>query len=85
MTKDEIDPSNLNITMSVNGEIRQDSNTKNLIFDVPSLIEFISEIMTLNPKDIISTGTPPGIGQVKPGDEMEVTIEGIGTLRNSVS
>jgi 4-hydroxyphenylacetate degradation bifunctional isomerase/decarboxylase decarboxylase subunit len=85
VTKDEIDPHNLNIKMLVNGEIRQDSNTKNLIFDVPSLIEFISEIMTLNPEDIISTGTPPGIGQVKPGDEMEVKIEGIGTLRNSVS
>ncbi|MBU2560254.1 fumarylacetoacetate hydrolase family protein [archaeon] len=85
VTKDEIDPSNLNIKMLVNGEIRQDSNTKNLIFDVPSLIEFISEIMTLNPEDIISTGTPPGIGPVKKGDEMEVKIEGIGTLRNRVS
>jgi 2-keto-4-pentenoate hydratase/2-oxohepta-3-ene-1,7-dioic acid hydratase in catechol pathway len=85
VTGDEIDPSDLNITMSVNGEIRQDSNTKNLIYDIPTLIEFISEIMTLNPQDVISTGTPPGIGQVKPGDEMEVKIEGIGTLRNHVS
>jgi 2-keto-4-pentenoate hydratase/2-oxohepta-3-ene-1,7-dioic acid hydratase in catechol pathway len=85
VTKDEIDPSNLDIKMLVNGKIRQDSNTKNLVFDVPSLIEFISEIMTLNPGDVIATGTPPGIGSVKPGDVMEVEIGGIGTLRNSVS
>ena len=85
VTKDEIDPSDLNIKMLVNGEIRQDSNTRNLIFDVPSLIEFISEIMTLNPDDIIATGTPPGVGPVKQGDKMEVKIEGIGTLVNNVS
>jgi 2-keto-4-pentenoate hydratase/2-oxohepta-3-ene-1,7-dioic acid hydratase in catechol pathway len=71
--------------MFVNGELRQDSNTKNFIFDVPFLIAFISQVMTLNPEDVIATGTPPGVGQVKPGDKMEVKIEGIGTLRNQVS
>ena len=85
VTGDEVDPHNLNIKMLVNEEIRQDSNTKNLIFNVPSLIEFISEIMTLYPEDVIATGTPPGVGHVKPGDKLEVAIEGIGTLRNHIS
>ncbi len=85
VTKDEVDPQNLDIKMFVNGELRQDSNTKNFIFDIPYLIEFISEVMTLYPGDVIATGTPSGIGHVRPGDKMEVTIEGIGTLRNYVS
>lgn len=85
VTKDEIDPHNLDMKMFVNGELRQDSNTKNFIFDAPYLIEFISEVMTLYPGDVIATGTPPGVGQVKPEDKMEVTIKGIGTLRNYVS
>ncbi len=85
VTEDEIDPHDLDIKMFVNGELRQDSNTKNFIFDIPYLIEFVSEVMTLYPGDVIATGTPPGVGQVKPGDKMEVTIEGIGTLRNYVS
>ncbi len=85
VTKDEIDPCNLDIKMFVNGELRQDSNTKNFIFDVPYLIEFVSGVMTLYPGDVITTGTPPGVGHVKPEDKMEVTIEGVGTLRNYVS
>ncbi|MEE9474685.1 MAG: fumarylacetoacetate hydrolase family protein [Candidatus Hydrothermarchaeaceae archaeon] len=84
VTEDEIDPHDLDIKMFVNGELRQDSNTKNFIFDTPYLVEFVSEVMTLYPGDVIATGTPPGVGQVKPGDKMEVTIEGIGTLRNHV-
>jgi 4-hydroxyphenylacetate degradation bifunctional isomerase/decarboxylase decarboxylase subunit len=85
VTKDKIDPHNLNIKMFVNGKLCQDSNTKNFIFDVPHLIAFISEVMTLHPEDVIATGTPPGVGQVRQGDKMEVVIEGIGTLRNHVS
>lgn len=85
VTKDEISPHNLDIKMFVNGKLCQDSNTKHFIFDVPHLIEFISEIMTLQADDVIATGTPPGVGQVKRGDKMEVTINGIGTLRNYVS
>lgn len=84
VTKDKIDPDSLDIKMFVNGELCQNSNTKNFIFDVSHLIEFVSEVMTLYPGDVIATGTPPGVGQVKPGDKMEVVIEGIGTLRNYV-
>jgi 4-hydroxyphenylacetate degradation bifunctional isomerase/decarboxylase decarboxylase subunit len=85
VTKDKIDPDSLDIKMFVNGELCQNSNTKNFIFGVSHLIEFVSEVMTLYPGDVIATGTPPGVGQVKPGDKMEVVIEGIGTLRNYVS
>ncbi|AFV24860.1 5-oxopent-3-ene-1,2,5-tricarboxylate decarboxylase [Methanolobus psychrophilus R15] len=80
----DFDPDNACIKARVNGEIKQDSNTSNLIFDVPYLIEFISGIMTLEVGDIIATGTPPGIGELNPGDNVEVEIEGIGTLRNEV-
>ncbi len=84
-TKDEIpDPHSLDIELRLNGEIRQNSNTKNLIFKIPKLIEFISEIMTLNKGDVIATGTPHGVGQVKPGDSLEVKIEKIGTLKNQI-
>jgi 4-hydroxyphenylacetate degradation bifunctional isomerase/decarboxylase decarboxylase subunit len=85
VTKDEVEPQNLKIKMLVNDEVRQDSSTKNLIFDIPTLVEFISEIMTLYPEDVIATGTPPGVGPVKAGDKMEVKIDRIGTLVNYVS
>ncbi len=80
----DFDPDNAYIKARVNGETKQDSNTSNLIFDVPYLIEFISGIMTLEVGDIIATGTPPGVGELNPGDTVEVEIEGIGTLRNEV-
>ncbi len=79
-----IDVNNLSIKARVNGELRQDSSTSNLIFGIPELIEFISGIMTLEPGDIIATGTPPGVGEVVPGDEIEIEIENIGVLRNKV-
>lgn len=79
-----IDPSDLGIVCRVNGEVKQDSCTKNLIFDVPYLIEFISSVMTLEEGDIISTGTPPGVGQLRSGDVVEVEIEHIGVLKNAV-
>ena len=76
----EVEPDDLEITLSVNGEIRQSSRTSRLIFKVPFLVSFISNIMTLNPGDVIMTGTPSGVGEVVPGDRIEMTIEGIGTL-----
>jgi 2-keto-4-pentenoate hydratase/2-oxohepta-3-ene-1,7-dioic acid hydratase in catechol pathway len=80
----KLDISNLYIKSRVNGELRQDSSTSNLIYDVPHLIEFISSIMTLEQGDVIATGTPPGVGELRVGDEVEVEIENIGTLKNSV-
>lgn len=80
----ELDPSNLHISTYLNEEIKQSSNTSMLIFSVPKLINFISNVMTLLPGDIISTGTPSGIGPMKKGDTVEVHIEGIGILKNQV-
>lgn len=79
-----LDPSDLAIRARVNGQIRQDSRTSDLIFDVPTLIAFISAHMTLEPGDLISTGTPAGVGNLAVGDEVEIEIEGIGVLRNRV-
>jgi 2-keto-4-pentenoate hydratase/2-oxohepta-3-ene-1,7-dioic acid hydratase in catechol pathway len=78
------DPNSLGITLRLNGEIRQTSNTNNLIFNVCNLVEFISSIMTLERWDVIATGTPSGIGPMVKGDEIEVSIEGIGVLKNRV-
>ena len=68
----------------VNGDLRQDSRTRELIFTVPELVEFISSVMTLLPGDIISTGTPAGIGPIRPGDSVTIHVEGIGALTNPV-
>jgi 2-keto-4-pentenoate hydratase/2-oxohepta-3-ene-1,7-dioic acid hydratase in catechol pathway len=82
---DEIkDPHNLNLELRVNGEIKQRSNTKHLLFKIPELIEYITKIFTLVPGDIIATGTPSGIGPVIPGDMIDATIDQIGTLSNKV-
>jgi 2-keto-4-pentenoate hydratase/2-oxohepta-3-ene-1,7-dioic acid hydratase in catechol pathway len=85
------DPHKLSIRLTLNGETMQDSNTDQLIFGVPQLIEFISQSITLEPGDVIATGTPPGVGFarkppvfLKPGDQMEVLIEGMGGLGNPV-
>jgi 2-keto-4-pentenoate hydratase/2-oxohepta-3-ene-1,7-dioic acid hydratase in catechol pathway len=80
----ELDPSNLHLVTRVNGEIRQDGTTADLVFNVPTLIAYLSRYMTLLPGDHIMTGTPAGVGPIKPGDLIEVEIEGIGTLRNTV-
>jgi 2-keto-4-pentenoate hydratase/2-oxohepta-3-ene-1,7-dioic acid hydratase in catechol pathway len=80
----EISPDALNLQTIINGETRQSGNTRDLIFSVPRLVNFISGIMTLMPGDIIATGTPDGIGPIKAGDSVEIRIEGIGTLRNGV-
>jgi len=79
-----IDPEKVRIRSRVNGVTRQDSCTSNLIFDIPYLLEFISNIMTLEVGDIIATGTPPGVGSLHPGDIVEIDIEGIGILKNEV-
>ena len=80
----DIDPRRLDITTRLNGEVKQHSNTSNLIFDVFHLLSFISHIMTLLPGDVIITGTSSGVGPMQPGDVVEVEIEGIGVLRNFV-
>jgi acylpyruvate hydrolase len=93
VTVDQIaDPHSLDISLTVNGQTRQRSNTGDLIFNIPRLIEFISQDLTLNPGDIISTGTPSGVGVfmnppvfLKPGDQIEITIDRIGVLRNAVA
>lgn len=78
------DPSNLDLEMRVNGEVRQKDNTRNMLFDVPTIISYLSEHCTLLPGDIIPTGTPEGISPVHPGDVMECIIEKIGVLKNPV-
>lgn len=80
----ELDPSNLKIETKVNGKIKQSSSTKEFIFDVFYLVKFISNIMTLYPGDIIATGTPPGVGELKEGDIVEISIENVGVLKNFV-
>ena len=81
---DEVDPSNLKIECRLNGAIKQKSNTSNLIFSVPYLVSYISKVMTLLPGDVILTGTSSGIGPMVSGDVVEVEIEGLGVLKNSV-
>ncbi len=80
-----IDPTALAIATRVNGQVRQHSTTANMIFNVWDLVSFISGIMTLLPGDVIITGTPPGVGALLPGDTVEVEIEGIGILKNTVT
>lgn len=77
-----VDPAHLAIEGWVNGEKRQSSNTDQLIFAVPELIEFVTRFCTLEPGDVITTGTPSGVGPLKPGDRVMVKVEGIGTLSN---
>lgn len=83
-TEDLADPQNLRIRCRLNGEVVQDSNTKHMIFKIPDIIAFISRQFTLMPGDVISTGTPSGVGSLKHGDLVEVEIEQIGILRNPV-
>lgn len=78
----EIDPLDQNISLKINNELKQSSNTKNMIFKVNELVEFISNIMTLLPGDVIATGTPPGVGPMNVGDAVEIEIDGIGFLKN---
>jgi 2-keto-4-pentenoate hydratase/2-oxohepta-3-ene-1,7-dioic acid hydratase in catechol pathway len=79
-----LDPRDLRLTTKLDGQLRQDSSTSDLIFDVPTLIAFCSEHMTLEVGDVISTGTPAGVGNMRPGEVVEIEIAGIGVLKNPV-
>lgn len=81
----ELDPRDVGVRCTVNDEVRQDGRTKDMVFDVPTLIAFISKSMTLLPGDVIATGTPKGVGPLKDGDKVEIAIEGLGTLTNHVA
>jgi 2-keto-4-pentenoate hydratase/2-oxohepta-3-ene-1,7-dioic acid hydratase in catechol pathway len=80
----ELDPSDVRLVTRVNGEVKQDSRTSQLVFDVGAVIEFVTSFVTLLPGDVIMTGTPSGIGTLKDGDRIEVEIDGIGLLEVSV-
>jgi 2-keto-4-pentenoate hydratase/2-oxohepta-3-ene-1,7-dioic acid hydratase in catechol pathway len=79
-----LNPDSLAIKSRVNGEIKQDSNTSDMLFKAAWLISYISSVMTLEPFDVISTGTPPGAGSIKVGDVIEIEVEGVGVLKNKV-
>ena len=81
----DLDPFAVSLRTTVNGEVKQHGNTRDMIFPVDFLIEFITAVMTLEPADVILTGTPAGVGPLVTGDVVEVEIEGIGTLRNDVA
>src|SRR3954469_1962471 len=82
---DEIDPwAGIGVKTQVNSQVRQDGNTREFIFNLDVVLRYISQVMTLLPGDLIATGTPKGVGPVVGGDVIEVTVEGVGTLRNSV-
>jgi 2-keto-4-pentenoate hydratase/2-oxohepta-3-ene-1,7-dioic acid hydratase in catechol pathway len=80
----EIDPTRVNVTTRLNGEVKQNGNTADMAFPVSFLIRYISHIMTLNPGDLIATGTPAGVSKMKHGDQVEVEVGGIGILKNSI-
>jgi len=80
----ELDVSDLRVQTFLNGDVKQDGRTSDLIFDVPTLIAYVSSVMTLLPGDVILTGTPEGVGPMNAGDEVEVSIQGIGNLSNKV-
>ena len=77
-------PADLELTTTVNGEVRQQARTSELLWDVPGLVAYVSQVMTLLPGDVLLTGTPAGVGPLTDGDEVSVTIESIGTLTNRV-
>ncbi len=92
VTEDEVDTADLAMTLSVNGELVQNGSSSTMVFKVPFLVHYISQFMVLEPGDVITTGTPPGVGMgmkppryLKPGDRMEVSIAGLGTQRQVVA
>jgi 2-keto-4-pentenoate hydratase/2-oxohepta-3-ene-1,7-dioic acid hydratase in catechol pathway len=80
----EFDPADAVLTTRVNGQMRQMASTRDMVFNIPTLIAYVSSVMTLEPGDLIFTGTPSGVGELKSGDEVLVEIEGLGVLKNSV-
>ncbi len=86
VTADEVpDPAAIQLELTVNGETRQSANTRDLIYDIPRLIEYFSSAFTLEPGDIIATGTPEGVGQIQPGDEIELRVADVGELTMAVA
>lgn len=81
----DLDPADVLITCRLNGELRQMASTREMIFTIPMIVAFISSVMTLEPGDLILTGTPAGVGALNVGDLVEISIEGIGELKNSVA
>jgi 2-keto-4-pentenoate hydratase/2-oxohepta-3-ene-1,7-dioic acid hydratase in catechol pathway len=81
---DDIDPENVEVTTRLNGDVKQHGNTTDMAFPVRHLIRYISQIMTLNPGDLIATGTPAGVSRMKHGDVVEIEVSGVGVLRNEV-
>jgi len=80
----ELDPGDLAVTCRVNGQVKQQASTADMVFKIAQLVEFITAVMTLEPGDVILTGTPEGVSPIQPGDVVEVEIQGIGALRNPV-
>ena len=80
----DLDPFNLRIRCFVDGQLRQDGRTSDMIFDVPTILSFVSHIMTLEPGDLVATGTPMGVGRLEPGQTVVVEVEGVGRLENPV-
>jgi 2-keto-4-pentenoate hydratase/2-oxohepta-3-ene-1,7-dioic acid hydratase in catechol pathway len=80
----ELDPIDVHLETRVNGEVRQSASTSDMVFGVATIIEFVTEFMTLLPGDVIMTGTPEGVGRLEPGDKVEVVVDGIGVLMNPV-
>jgi 2-keto-4-pentenoate hydratase/2-oxohepta-3-ene-1,7-dioic acid hydratase in catechol pathway len=86
VTADEVpDPGQLRLRLWLNDELRQDAATADLVWGVPKLIETYSAVMTLNPGDVIATGTPAGVGSVSPGDRIRLSLDGVGTLEMRVA
>lgn len=81
---DEVDPAGLKLATRLNGKTVQQGDTADFITPIPQLLEFIAAAMTLEPGDVVATGTPAGVGPMIPGDQVEVEIEGIGVLKNQV-
>lgn len=81
----DLDPLDASIKTRLNGELKQDTSTRDMIFNAFEIVSFVSHVMTLLPGDVIATGTPSGVGKMRPGDTVEVEIEGIGVLRNTVA
>jgi 2-keto-4-pentenoate hydratase/2-oxohepta-3-ene-1,7-dioic acid hydratase in catechol pathway len=80
----DVDFSVLGVTTRVNGEVRQQGDARDMVFDIPTIITYITGIMTLEPGDLVLTGTPDGIAPLSEGDEVEVEVAGVGTVKNPV-
>ena len=80
----DLDPNNVSMKTLINGELKQDGNTKDLIFPVPVILSYISQFMTLGPGDVVLTGTPEGVGPLSVGDTIQIILEGVGELVSRV-